>query len=30
MIKKLHVYKGASHPHQAQQPEQLELAEAKR
>jgi large subunit ribosomal protein L13 len=30
MLKKLHVYKGASHPHQAQQPEQLELAEAKR
>lgn len=30
MLKKLHVYKGASHPHQAQRPEQLELAEAKR
>lgn len=30
MLKKLHVYKGASHPHQAQQPEQLDLAEAKR
>jgi large subunit ribosomal protein L13 len=30
MLKKLHVYKGASHPHKAQQPEQLELAEAKR
>ncbi len=30
MLKKLHVYKGATHPHQAQQPEQLELAEAKR
>ena len=30
MLKKLHVYRGPSHPHQAQQPEQLELADARR
>jgi large subunit ribosomal protein L13 len=30
MLKKLHVYKGPRHPHQAQLPEQLELAEARR
>jgi ribosomal protein L13 len=27
MIAKLKVYAGAEHPHQAQQPQQLELAE---
>ena len=27
MLKKLKVYRGTAHPHQAQQPEQLELAE---
>lgn len=30
MLKKLHVYKGPRHPHQAQQPETLELAGARR
>ena len=30
MLKKLHVYRGPDHPHQAQQPEQLELANARR
>ncbi len=30
MLKKLHVYKGPRHPHQAQQPEPLELAGVKR
>jgi large subunit ribosomal protein L13 len=30
MIKKLKVYKGSEHPHQAQQPERLEVKEARR
>ena len=30
MLKKLHVYSGPEHPHKAQQPEQLELADARR
>ncbi len=30
MLKKLHVYKGPRHPHQAQRPQTLELAGAKR